>query len=207
MPPKKVKSQNRKPKKESVWVLQKELKPDHLECPSDIFAVIASRGSKQQDTRTQRLVLDAACTTDSSGQIANVYKNDPSVCGNWSSYAAVNDEYRVLAMRVSFKPNYITGGSAATILAPIAVAIDYDSSAAMTGYTLVGVYSSQKEIGGGRPWSKTALMSGSADSGFISCQSPGPTYWIKMWSAGNPVSTTIGRFVIDMAVQFRGQGI
>jgi len=210
MPPKKSNkgfSTKKRNKTISVYIASSELRPDVLACPPSLPSSIERRMVNQQDLYTIKMVSDLTATSDGSGNLVATYGNLPSLGSNWSSAAAFFDEYRVLATTLEFRPNWFASGATTVVLAPVTTVIDYDSSAALTGYTLAAQYSSVKEFRGMVPWKRTALMSGSADSGFISTASPGSTFWIKIWSAGNPVSTALGRYVFVMYVQFRGKGI
>jgi len=119
----------------------------------------------------------------------------------------VFDEYRVLAMTVHFKPVRIAGGSTAIIFAPLTTVIDMDNSALLTGYTLAGQYSSNKEFGGGASWKRTVFMSGVENAAFVSTASPASSWWFKVYSSGNSASLNLGRFNVTYYIQFRGLGI
>jgi len=160
----------------------------------------------QLDVYTLKMIFDTPATTNSSGNLNDVFGNLPSVASNWSNIAAVFDEYRVLAMKLSFKSNFFTGGTLVS-LAPIVSVVDLDTSPALTSYVFASNYSSAKEFKAMTNWSRTYLMSGTENTGFISTASPTTTAYIKVWSASNPASTLIGRYVVNYYVQFRGKGI
>jgi len=147
-------------KKDSLWYDSKELKPEILDCPKNIVAIVNTRTANQQDLFTLKAGLDVEITTDASGVYQLVQSDNPSGVANWSSFSSVWDEYRVLALRVLFKPHAMVGGASLLTLAPIITVLDYDNAAALTGYTLASQYSSQKEFGGGKGWKRTIYMSG-----------------------------------------------
>jgi len=161
----------------------------------------------QTDSYTVSSILDIPCTTDSSGVLQQVFGNSPSTSANWTNFVACFDEYRTLGMVLEFEPNKFNGGATVVNLAPIATVIDYDTVAAITGYTQAAQYSSHLEFGGGRKWRRISVMAGVENSNFISTLSPVTTFSIKIWSQGNIISTTIGRYKVSYVVQFRGKGI
>ncbi len=156
---------------------------------------------------TVRLGLDSALTTSGSGEITSVFANTPTSAQNWSSYAATFDEYRVLAYVVHFKPLTIIGGSSSTFKAPIAHVVDRSDATALTGYGLSTRYESQGEASGDKPFNVHVTMSSAEESSFIPIGTSTPNTWVKLYSSGNTVSTTVGRITVFYLVQFRGTGI
>lgn len=186
------------------WVQRAELSPQVTTTPRNIFATLA-HAREQLDTYTMILSRDDVISTSSAGEINTVFSNDPAIASNWSSLAAVFDEYRVLAQRLYFRPISFNGNLVST--AAIASVIDYDTASALTGYMLANQYSSVREAAGGKPFTRTAYMSGVENAGFISTMSSSSTFWLKLWSANNSVSTKIGNMRTEWIVQFRGKGI
>jgi len=203
----KKKSRGQAKKFTKTFYLKHELSPEVLDCPKNIIKHIDSQAQYQLDLYTIRMVQDFVVTTDSSGNLATVIGNLPSNSGNWANLALVFDEYRVLALKVDYKPSYFAASSSTVILAPIASVIDLDNNSALGSYLAASAYSSQKESPGMKSFSRLALMSAVENSNFISTASPSTSFWIKYWSNGNPASTNIGRFVISYYVQFRGKGV
>jgi len=156
---------------------------------------------------TLRLGQDSALTTDSSGILQTVISNVPTSAQNWSSYASVFDEYRVLGLCVAFEPLWSTGGSTATYWAPIAHVVDRSDSTALTGYGLAERYDSHRKTRGQKSFKHIALMSSIEEASFLSTSSSTALYWIKFYSSGNSLSLTVGRLNIQFVVQFRGLGI
>jgi len=182
-----------------------ELSPNVLATPSAYMDKIFQCARGQDDTYSIVTIYDATATTDVSGQLSTIFANNPTGYANWTSLAAVFDEYRVLGMDLTFEPYQFNG--ALITQAPIVAVNDYDSSAALSGYVLAAQYSSYEEHAGGRAWTKRILMSGAENAAFLGTASPTSTFWIKIWSAGNSVSTNIGRYSLKTVIQFRGKGI
>jgi len=190
--------------KDHRYRVHKELRADVVQCDSSIWNSVHLMGL-QQDTYTIFMDYDAVVTTDSSGNISPTYGNNPSSTSNWASIAATFDEYRVLAMQVSYKPFEFNGGN--VVQAPVTTVFDYDTSAALTGYTLAAQYSSCKEVAGRAGFSRTIYMSGVENGAFNSTGSPVNTFWVKVWSSGNTINTPMYRSFLRFIVQFRGKGI
>jgi hypothetical protein len=187
-----------------VFDIRKELRADQVQANRNVWS-FKSKAINQQDTYTMEMIYDQPLSSDGSGNNNLTLGNSPASTSNWSNVSAVFDEYRVLAMKLQYRPNEFNGGS--VVQAPITSVIDYDTSAALTGYTLAAQYSSQVEFRGSQNWTRTAYMSGVENSGFVSTGSPGNTFWIKLYTSGNTINTTLGRYVITFVVQFRGKGI
>jgi hypothetical protein len=200
-------SRKKEQKKDSLWYDSKELKPEVSDCPKNIVAIVNTRTANQQDLFTLKAGLDVEITTDASGVYSLVQSDNPSGVANWSSFSSVWDEYRVLAVRVLFKPHTMVGGASAITFAPIITVLDYDNAAVLTGYTLASQYSSQKEFPGNRSWKRTIYMSGSENADFTSTASVVSTKYIKGYSSGNSASLKLGRLHIEFFIQFRGLGI
>ncbi len=130
---------------------------------------------------------------------------DPSGLANWASYKAVFDEYRVLGIEYEFVPYQFNGEL--VIQSSVAAVIDYDDSTMLTSYTLATRYPSCVEVPGGRTLKILQIMSGAENAQFISTNATAATAWIKSYSSGNTVSTTIGRLRVFFVIQFRGPGI
>jgi len=156
---------------------------------------------------TFRLGYDTAVTSDGSGIINAVFSNVPTGAQNWSSYASVFDEYRVLGMEISFCPLWASGGSSAQYWAPISHVVDRSDSTALTGYSLAERYDSHVRTAGQKGFKHIVQMNSTDGSGFIDIGSSSATAWIKLFSSGNSLSLTVGRMDVKYVVQFRGLGI
>jgi len=184
--------------------VRRELKPQIAQADSSVWG-FKNSALNQQDTYTMEMIYDQPFIVDGSGTSALVVGNNPASTANWASAVALFDEYRVLAMKLEYKPVEFNGS--AITQAPMVTVLDYDTAAALTGYTLAAQYSSQKEFRGTNSWKRTAYMSGVENSGFSSTGSPVNTFWIKVYTTGNTATTGLGRYVVTFCIQFRGKGI
>ncbi len=184
-----------------------ELTSDSISCPMNYARRGLATNHSGLFTVTARLAMEAALTTSGSGEITSVFTNSPTSAQNWSSWSGTFDEYRVLATRVMVRPLTIIGGSTASFKAPIAHVVDRTDATALTGYGLSTRYDSFAETPGDKPFQVTMIMSSAEEAAFIPIGTSSPTAWIKFYSSGNTVSTTVGRVTTLYLVQFRGTGI
>lgn len=189
------------------WVRYEELDPECTFFPPSAISRVTRSGTEENRCYTLRLGADSAVTTDGSGLLATVFANTISAAQNWSSYAAVFDEYRILAFSVEFEPLWQAGGSTATYWAPIASVVDRSDATALTGMGLASRYESCKKVPGQRKWRQTVTMQSVEDGSFVSTTTTASNAWIKVYSSGNSLSLTIGRANIVWIAQFRGLGI
>jgi len=208
--PKSNKHSGKKNNKDSIWLSgiprkPLEVHPMCADIPVKYLKSVIKYCQGEIDTYTTIVGTDVDAATDSSGNIAQVFTNNPSGLSNWTALATVFDEYRVLGIELKFKPILFNGNLVNQ--APIVTVNDYDSNAALTGYTLAAQYSSFQESAGGKPYVKYITMSGIENSVFTSTGSPSPTFYMKLWSSGNTPSIKIGRYTLKFILQFRGKGI
>lgn len=188
---------------QTSWIVKKELSPGSTYFPLSHFSSVM-RGAREEDYLfTIRLAFDQAVTSDGSGTIATVLSDSPVQAQNWTNYAAVFDEYRILAYKVTFEPFWTVNCT----FAPVASVVDRSDATALTGYGLAERYASHKKAMGKQKWFQVVNMSDGDDSTFVSTASTSAKHWIKAYSAGNTASFTFGRYNAEMIVQFRGVGI
>jgi hypothetical protein len=164
-------------------------------------------GSLESDGYTIVLRDDVALTTDGSGLLQKVYSNNPNTAQLWSTFASPFEKYRTLAFSITFSPLLPIGGSTTLFWAPIATVLDRDDSVALTSYDLACRFSSVQEFPGGSKFTRTFLMDGIDESVTVTTASPAADMWIKLYSSGNTLSTTLGHIIITWVVQFKSMGI
>lgn len=207
---KRSKNQNRRSNKNRAVFYSgkpREIDPTCLECPASYAQAVKSYGHSELDLHTTTLIVDTALTSDGSGLIHSVFSDNPNGVANWTSFVSVFSEYRILCFQIEFDPLWAAGGSTSLFWAPIAHVVDNDDSTALTAYSVAARYSSCTKSPGQRRFTHTAMMEGSSEAAFQPTASPAATKWIKFYSSGNTVSTTVGRVQSLYVVQFRGKGI
>jgi hypothetical protein len=185
----------------------RELSPNAMICPMGLIEVYKHSYRNQLDTHTFLLMSEFVETSSVAGVLNDIYSNDPSgaALAQWTSLAAVFDEYRVLCMEICFVPYTFNGGLVTQ--GPIATCIDYDNASALTSYGQAASYSSFREYAGGKGFFVKAWMDGAEDAKFVDCAAPTFSFVVKLYSTGNTASTTVGRVRIYNLVQFRGKGL
>jgi len=165
-------------------------------------------GSREQNTLYTlecRSVL--AFSSDVSGNITSVINNDPSGYLDWSSVAALWDEYRPLALKVSFKPNN-RYSKTVVVTVPLYVVVDRDSLGALASKNAAVQYESCNIRSLDDPWSKgvkTLGISGLTTTQWITTAAPVGTFCIKTFATGCSNSTTYGDLFVTLLIQVRGR--
>lgn len=168
-----------------------------------------------QDCYTCVLTTDGALSTDAGGLIQYVFSSNPAVPGavgaatGWSQFAAVFDEFRVLAFEVEFLSIYDQLISGASNM--LSTVLDYDNATALTSYAVADNYGSQKNFSiqeyDGKVKKRKILMSGIENSVFSNTAAPAALFWIKFFASNLVVSTQVLHVVVRYRVQFRGKGV
>jgi hypothetical protein len=187
----------------AVWRERRELDAGSTDFPISDWSKCLKQAKNEDYLFTVRLGFDQAVTTDGSGAYAGVVSDSPVQAQNWTNYAAVFDQARVLCYKVHFEPYWTVNCT----FAPIASVVDRSDATALTGYGLAERYSSHRKTPGQKPNRQTVNMSGVGDSEFFSTSSPVARHWVKFYTSGNTASFTMGRMNVELLVQFRGVGI
>jgi len=158
------------------------------------------------DLHTLDLHYEMPFGSDVSGNIIQVFSNNPSGGSNWTAISGTFEGYRTLAMRLSYTPaNRYTRGTVATY--PIVTTIDYEDLANLGSYAQAAYSSSFRSHTLDDPFSVTARMFGVESAGFVPTSTPVNTFVIKCYANNLSISTLYGLLIIDYRVQFRGLGI
>jgi hypothetical protein len=165
-------------------------------------------GSREQNTLyTLELKSVLSLTSDVSGVINSVYDNNQSGYLDWSSIDALWDEYRPLALRVSYEPNN-RYSKTTTVTVPIYCVIDRDSLGAIASKNAAVQYESCKINCLDDPWSKGVKaigLSGLTTHQFVTTASPAGTFCIKLYATGASNSTIYGDVLVTLLIQVRGR--
>lgn len=178
--------------------------------PSD--AVINYRGPvrvplamQERDTVTTYVSWAPSSLVTSAGGIINtVFDDNISTANDYSSFAAVWDEYRVLALKIEYRP-ISRYSSTLQPLFPGYVLVDRDDSTAIASAALASNYSSSKLVMLSDPFSHQIKMGGVEDAQFTTTASPVARNWIKLRFDNSTVSATVGVVHQFALVQFRGR--
>jgi len=165
---------------------------------------VLSRAGQQAHTEVVELTAVSTFSSDSGGGMDLVLNNDPSGYTDWSSYAAIWDEYRVLAMRLTFIPNN-QYSKTTTLTVPLYVVIDRDSSGALSSKNQAVQYESCKIKSLENRWSYGIKMHGPTGAGWITTAATAATWWMKTFALSLSASSAYGDALITLMVQMRGK--
>ena len=124
------------------WVKSRELDPSASLFPLSEYGHAINGARNEMYLKTMRLGFDSAVTADGSGVYAGVISNSPVQAQNWTNYAAVFEEYRVLAFKVVFEPAWTVN----ITFMPLTGVIDRSDSTALTSYSLAERFASCKKV-------------------------------------------------------------
>jgi len=165
-------------------------------------------GSAEQNTLyTIETKSVLTLTSSAAGVIDAVYDNNPVGYQDWSSIAALWDEYRPLSIKVQFKPNN-RYSKTTTVTVPIYVVIDRDSVGAISSKNQAIQYESCKIRSLDDPWSqgcKAVAMTGLQTHQWITTASTAATFCIKVYATGCSNSTQYGDVIVTALIQVRGR--
>jgi hypothetical protein len=145
-------------------------------------------------------------SSSAGGVINNVISLDnPSSSSDWSSYANLFDEYRVLGVDIRFQPQNKYGKSALTpICVPLNMVVDRDSSGPLTSSGQAANYASWKLVTLENLWMDKWRMKGTREAVFVTTASPASTGAFLFYASGLTASTLYGVIQVMYRVQFRG---
>ncbi len=170
------------------------------------FGPVKSRFTEREEvdlhTETLHWVGDFSST---GASVMNAsFGSSPTSAGDWSNFAAVYAECRVLGIEIHFVPKDRYSKSTTTCV-PIVGVIDRTSSSPLSTYSSAYAYASARILSLEDPWSIIAHMQNAEESQFQAVGSIASLYWIKFYGDGLSVSTTYGKIFISYRVQFRGK--
>jgi len=143
--------------------------------------------------------------TGVGGTDATVLGSSPSSVLNWASYAAVYDEYRILAMKVTFHPynKYLSASTRGFV----AMCVDHDSVTPLASLAIASQYSSFQMKEGTAMQKIRASMSSTGDAVFTTTGVPTNLFGVKTFAFDFGATQIIGRYEVQYRIQFRGKGI
>jgi hypothetical protein len=162
------------------------------------------QGAEQNDTTVMLLSAAATLSSSAGGVIDLVINNDPSGYTDWSSFATIYDEFRVLSMEFKYVPRNRYSKTTTTCI-PVFQVIDRDSVGALSSVNATVQYSSCKIRSVEDPFTEIIRMIGTPGAQFITTASPTWTFSAKFYQSGYSASTNYGDFLIHILVQFRGK--
>jgi len=150
---------------------------------------------------------DGVSVTSTAGGVvdANLFSSQVRTLGDdFSSWAGLYREYRVLAVRLEYHPDVI-GATVSTLLyKPVYTVVDRLDTSAIAAYANVESNTSLRIFTLNQPWFREAKMEDTSEADFIQVNSDSPSpFGVKFFVTGLTPSTAYGRTLGRWVVQFR----
>jgi len=150
---------------------------------------------------------DGSAVTSSAGGVIELNATSSNVRtlgDDFSSWALLYREYRVLAIRLEYHPDVLGATIAALLYKPIYTVVDRLDNSAVGAFTNIESNTSLRIFTLNQPWFREAKMEDTSEADFIaaSADSTSP-FSIKGFTTGVTATTTYGRILIRWVVQFR----
>jgi len=208
-------NKNKRSKTVSRFMCIRELKPNVIPTREEVVSIynqlmsVNRRVGSDTDVYTTLIPFETGISSDSSGNVSNVFSNDPNNSAYWSSISSNFEQWRVLGVRMQFVPSYASGGSVTIYKSPLIYVTDFDSSAVLTSYALARTFSNAREVPSTKPFTITAVEDDSSAANWNDVQTAVPvnSLWIKFFGTGFTASSPLGRVTIDYIVQFKNRGV
>lgn len=184
----------------------KKGKQGHNPSPNSVSytgPIMDAASAEQNDTISIAFAYTAALTSNGSGVIAVAYGSTPTSASDWSSMAAIWEEYRVLAWEVIYRPS--NRYSRAVVTQPIIAVIDRANSTILGSYTGAASHESARFRDLDDPFNIRLHMSGTDESAWQLTASAVNVNWIKFYADTLANSTQYGLVFVRARVQFRGR--
>ncbi len=199
----------------SRFITVRELRPNVIPSRKDVEDIYSQMMQSKRivgsdnDVSTVLVPFETALSSDSSGNVSQVFSNDPNNSAYWTTLYSNFEQYRVLGVRMHFVPNSVHGGTTTIYKSPLIYVTDFDSSAALTSYGLARTFSNHREVESTKPFTVFAVEDDSniAEWNDVVTATPINSFWIKMFGTGFTASMALGRITIDYIVQFKGRGV
>jgi len=158
------------------------------------------------EIKTVELHNGTLATSSAGGTIdSNVSSGGVRTNGDdFSSWAQLYREYRVLAIRQEFHPDVIGATIASILYKPIYTVVDRLDTSAVAAYANIESNTSLRIFTLNQNWFREAKMEDTMEADFVAVSADPPsTFVIKEFSTGLTASTQYGRFLSRWVVQFR----
>ncbi len=168
------------------------------------------RARVENDVYTMQINVANAVASNGAGLIATVFDSDNQLKAStdWSSFAALYNEYRTLSMEVELTPWNKYNLPTTTQAAPMYTVIDRNDNSALSSLSGTVNYDSVEAHQPSSRVLRAVKMDGPDEAEWIStANTPTSTarMYIKLYGAGNTASTTYYDYLNRLMVQFRGR--
>ncbi len=162
------------------------------------------------ETEVAELLYIGSVATTAGGVINTVFDAYSQLTSSpdWSSYANLWQEYRILSMKVHAEPWNKYNQPTTSALAPVYSVVARDTATALSSLSDCAGYASVEIHAPSTPFDKEIKMAGAGEAQFVlTTASPATSdrLYIKLYSSGNVASTTVYDYLDRILVQFRGR--
>ncbi len=156
---------------------------------------------------TIRLVVTGALAADGSGTVATTLGLNPSTYSEWSSVAALFDEFRVITGKFHFTPTNRYNRASTDVVRAVDVVFDNDSAPTLASYNDAAEYANVKQEGQSDPYVYAFRRPNITPSAYwTDVSSPANSLGsVALYSAGNTNSIALGIYMMEIFVEFRGR--
>jgi len=158
------------------------------------------------EIKTVELHSGGVLTSTAGGVIdTNVTSSTVRTLGDdFSSWAALYREYRVLAIRLEYHPDVIGASIAAILYKPVYTVVDRLDASAIAAYANVESNTSLRIFTLNTTWFREAKMEDTSEADFISVAADPASFFVcKYFATGLTATTQYGRFLYRYICQFR----
>ncbi len=162
------------------------------------------------DTVTVQLGYAGTLTTSVAGGLATVISASSQATSSvdWSSYANLYSEYRILSMDFHAEPWNKYNQPTSTVLAPVISVVDRQNSTALASVSAAAAVGSAQIHPPSSSIRRKARMVDFGEASFVDISSTPASndiFYIKLFSSGNTASTNVYDYLTILMVQFRGR--
>lgn len=164
---------------------------------------------------SSKLSFEGTLTSSAGGVISgNVTLMNPSSATNWSAYTTLYDQYRVVAVKLTYIPNLPNDTSTITGYHPLFIGFDVDSTSNPANSADVYQLGYRKIVNMYRPWTfyvkvpkYNQISSGSTSTrkGWYDCANPVTAGSMKFYGSGFDGSQQYGNTFVTYYLQFKNQ--
>lgn len=163
--------------------------------------VILPKADQEVHQISMNQTLIQAFTTSIGGVVDASFGNDPSSLPNWATFAGRWNEYRCLAMQLSYVPIKQVATNAYGIAF---TTTDHDVAGALGSATAAANHESFKPFTCYEKWIREVKANGVDEFDWFKTSSPLAKMYIKVYSQNNQASTTLGTLFVTYMLEFRG---
>ncbi len=162
------------------------------------------------DMVTVQMNYGGSLSTNGSGVLTATLDaySQASSSADWSNVTGTWSEYRILSYKIEAVPWNKYNQPTTNNLAPVVTMTDRANQSAPGSLLAAASYGSAKMHDPSTRWNRTIKMASSDEAGWTaSTTSPAAAsrLYVKVYSAGNPVSLTLYDYLSVTIVQFRGR--